>query len=730
MKSIKPWQSIRWQLVAAFVALGGFIVVFVGVAIWVGVESIEDLAQRDAADVASLMADVLADGRGLRTGMQDYVEHLHSVTGRDFVVVDRTQTGVADAYAKELGLRYANDPGDEVGRTLRDGRMRAFVEVRGPAAGARHVVVPVRAGRAIVGAVILEYSPIRNELYAAEQDEAELIAAVGAMLVLLVALVGRHFVGRVGRPLSALQEGAARLAREDFSARVPVDAHDEFGLVGASFNRMAEQIGAAHRRLVDAGQTLEDKVAERTIELREAALASMNMMEDAIRDREEAQKSQREIEFLHSYDPLTGLANRRLFLERAERHRKAAADAAHRMALVLLDIERFRNINESHGQVAGDGLLREVARWLEQAAGDATLVARTGPDQFATVLPEVGDDEAIASFVQVSQTSLIERPFQVGDALLRIAARAGVAVHPDDGASSDELYRHAEAALKQAKAKGDRYLFYDKTLGERAAGKPTLESRLRHALEREEFVLFYQPKVDLAGDGELVGAEALIRWNDPGIGLVPPGVFIPVLEESGQILDVGRWAKQRAIADYLRWLDAGLKPPRLAVNVSALQLRKRGFAEEVKALLGVDVRAFAGLELEVTEGMVMENVRQAAATLQAIRELGVTIAIDDFGTGFSSLGYLAKLPIDTLKIDRSFVIAMDVDANGLSLVTTIINLAHALGMKVVAEGVETQDQARLLRQFRCDQLQGFLFSKPVPGDVFEQKFLRERVAFR
>jgi EAL domain-containing protein (putative c-di-GMP-specific phosphodiesterase class I) len=258
---------------------------------------------------------------------------------------------------------------------------------------------------------------------------------------------------------------------------------------------------------------------------------------------------------------------------------------------------------------------------------------------------------------------------------------------------------------------------------ETVAGKLTLENQLSQALEKKEFVLHYQPKVNLAS-GRLTGTEALIRWNDPRSGQMPPGRFIPILEETGLIYDVGRWALRRSIEDTLRWRAAGLPAVPAAVNVSPLQLRHRGFLDDIRQAVGIDPRAAAGLELEITETLIMEDVKHSISALKAIRALGVRIAIDDFGTGFSSLSYLARLPVDTLKIDRSFVVDMTAGPEGLALVTTIINLAHSLKLKVVAEGVETEEQARLLRLLGCDEMQGFLVSRPVPAEVFETDFLR------
>ncbi|MCK9379569.1 MAG: EAL domain-containing protein [Sulfuritalea sp.] len=432
---------------------------------------------------------------------------------------------------------------------------------------------------------------------------------------------------------------------------------------------------------------------------------------------------QERLDFMAYYDELTGLANRKLFLDRVTQYMRSAVSDGHKLAVFLIDLERFKNINDSLGRAAGDALLRQVAEWLTRnAAGDANLVARVGADQFAAVLPHVRAEGNMARLVEGFNEAFLNHPFRLNDAVFRIAFKVGVALFPDDGTDADTLFKNAEAALKKAKASGERYLFYTQTMTAAVAGKLTLENQLRQALDNGEFVLHYQPKVNLAS-GKIAGAEALIRWNDPRTGLVPPGRFIPILEEIGLIYDVGRWALRQTIADYLRWRDAGLAAVRIAVNVSPLQLRNRGFVDEVRQVIGIDARASDGLELEITESLIMEDVKHNIASLQAIRAMGICIAIDDFGTGFSSLNYLAKLPVHTLKIDRSFVIDMAVGQQGLALVSTIINMAHALKLKVVAEGVETEEQKRLLRLLDCDEMQGFLFSKPVPAEVFETRFL-------
>lgn len=425
---------------------------------------------------------------------------------------------------------------------------------------------------------------------------------------------------------------------------------------------------------------------------------------------------------LRFYDAVTGLANRSLLLERAEQGLRDAVDAGRGMALYLLDLERFKQVNDHLGRGAGDALLKQVGTWLTRRCGDAGLVARVGVDQFAMLLPRAAGEAASLDVVDRMLAAFVKQPFRLQDSMLRMAAKAGIAFCPEDGKDPETLYRHAEAALKQAKLRGDRSLRYCRQMSESAAERMTLETRLRHALERGEFLLHYQPKLSLHS-GKLSGAEALIRWQDPRGELVSPARFIPVLEETGLIHEVGAWAIRQAMLDAQRWRSAGRLAVRIAVNVSPLQLRNPGFLPQVWRTIATAPQSPADLELEITESVIMDGIQQNIAVLQAIREMGVQIAIDDFGTGFSSLSYLSRLPVDALKIDRSFIVDMTSGPQGLSLVSTIINLAHSLKLKVVAEGVETEEQSRLLRLLSCDEWQGYLCSPPLPAAAFEALFL-------
>jgi diguanylate cyclase (GGDEF)-like protein len=723
VQRINPRQSIRWKLVAAFIAVACFIAAFVGVAIAIQFQSIERAARLEATHVAELMADSATDNGDFKPGLLEYMAKLDSVQTRDFVVVDANQRGLADANPDEVGLVYDHDSADEVGKTIRDGRIRTFIEQdsRHPD-GARQLVIPIHRGTKNYGAVILEYSQIQAELFAKERIAFYLIIVSGVVFMSLITLFGFRVARRIAQPLEDLKAGVLRVAAEDYQARVAITGNDEIAILGSAFNQMAEGL-SGRAELLDSNIHLEQMVNARTRELRESAIASLKMMEEAMLQRDAIQQAHQKIDFLASFDPLTGLANQSLFRERLEAKLLSDRDNKRMRAVFVVDIERFKTINDAFGRDAGDELLKLVAERLVQAGGgDSSRFARVGPDRFAITASDVENAEQVGRYAEQRLDATFRAPYLLKDSEVRVAVKVGIALFPDDGTDANALLHNAEAALKKAKESGERYLFFTQAMTERVAERLSLENRLRQALDNEEFVLHYQPKVNLTR-GDIIGAEALIRWNDPKTGLVPPGMFIPILEETGMIHEVGRWALRKAIEDYLRWRNAGLAVVRIAVNVSPLQLRNRGFAAEVEQVLAVDPQAAVGLELEITESLIMEDVKHSITILQTIRDMGVTIAIDDFGTGFSSLSYLSRLPVDTLKIDRSFVNDMTTTPDGLALVSTIITLAHSLKLKVVAEGVETDEQSRFLRLLTCDEMQGFLFSRPVPADIFEAKFL-------
>lgn len=428
------------------------------------------------------------------------------------------------------------------------------------------------------------------------------------------------------------------------------------------------------------------------------------------------QAKQEKVDYLALYDPLTSLPNRTLFQDRLTQALDAARRGGTMLALSVFDIERFKAINDTLGQRGGDEVLRTFAERVQAAIGDVNRVARLGGNSFAVMFPAIQNAPDAARILEETGAEVVGRPLSIEGREIKITTKAGIALFPDDGADAGALFRNAEASLKRAKETGDRFLFYSPNINARVAEQVELENRLRHAVENRELFLHFQPKVEMETN-RIVGVEALMRWRGPDNLLMSPARFVPVLEETGMILDAGRQALEMAAAAYRDWKAQGLKAPRIAVNVSALQLRQKSFVDDVRAALG---HADSGVDLEITESLLMADIDESIRKLRVLRESGASISLDDFGTGHSSLAYLSRLPIDLVKIDRSFVRGMTENADHTSIVSTIISLAQALRLKTVAEGVETEEQARLLRLLRCDQMQGYLYSPPVAKEKLEE----------
>ncbi len=431
---------------------------------------------------------------------------------------------------------------------------------------------------------------------------------------------------------------------------------------------------------------------------------------------EHAAQAQR-LDFLAYYDDLTGLANRRLLTDRLTQQLAVCREDKLKLAVALLDVERFRHVNETLGRRPADEILIEIARRLQAVAEGKWALARYAHNTFAIIVGPLENESGIAQWVEKALAAL-HQPYVASGTELRLAARVGISLFPTDGQDADALLANAEAALKKAKAGAQRYLFYTSAMNGRVAERLTLETKLRSAIEQNEFLLHYQPKVELK-TGRVVGLEALIRWVGQDGKLIPPGLFIPLLEETGMIIEVGKWVIERAAAQYAEWLSNDMHPVRIAVNVSPLQLSQPDFVRTLESVIARFPTASAGLDLEITESVLMEDFVGNTEKLRQAKQLGFGVAIDDFGTGYSSLGYLSRLPIDALKIDRSFVMRMTDDPQEMSIVTTIISLAHALDLKVIAEGVETTQQAQLLRLLKCDQMQGYLVARPQAAEATE-----------
>jgi len=378
----------------------------------------------------------------------------------------------------------------------------------------------------------------------------------------------------------------------------------------------------------------------------------------------------------------------------------------------VFDVQKLGAINDSYGRYVGDLLIQTIAERLKQTYSDPETIAYFGGGTFALTLIEDSSCRDVAQLSQNAAARLLVESFQLQGDELRPSIRCGVASHPEDGVTAEALVQNAETALKAAREENEKCQSYSGVKRHPTSRAMALEVRLEGALDRGELFLHYQPKVNVA-DGRLEGFEALLRWQDSQDGLISPALFVPLLERSGAIVEVGEWVMLEAVRDIRHWFSAGLTPVRVAVNVSPLQLRRRDFVDQVlaKSRSAIELGA-GGIDIEITESMLMQDLELSISKLSQLRDAGIAIAIDDFGTGYSSLSLLATLPVDTLKIDRSFVRNMADSPQGVSLVGTIVSLARSFDLQTVAEGVETAAQLQLLRRLKCDQAQGFLFQRP------------------
>ena len=439
----------------------------------------------------------------------------------------------------------------------------------------------------------------------------------------------------------------------------------------------------------------------------------------SFRDITERVRSNERIEQLSHTDALTGLPNRALLADRIERAVALAQRDGAAFALLLLNLDRFKHINETLGHDFGDRVLVDVAERIKTCVRQIDTVARLAGDEFVLLVQRSDADGAEATATRVMEA--LQRPFTLDGLSFTVTASIGIGVYPDAGTTMDELLSGADAAMREVKAAGRAAWRFHADRG--APGDTQLRSRMqldhamRQALAQQRFRLHYQPQVDLRS-GAVTGAEALIRWHDPERGEISPGTFIPVAEESGFIVAIGDWVLRAAVRQAAQWHAAGLRLL-VSVNVSALQFRQPGFVEGVAAALREAVLPAAQLELELTESILIQDADDTLARLQALHQLGVKLAIDDFGTGYSSLGYLKRLPIGRLKIDRSFVNGLPADASDAAIVNAVVNLGRALQLEVIAEGVETEAQRAFLRQAGCDQFQGFLFARALEPQALE-----------
>lgn len=466
---------------------------------------------------------------------------------------------------------------------------------------------------------------------------------------------------------------------------------------------------ATEADLIAARQQLEQRVEERTREL-EQVVASLH------REIEERKIAEERIRHLAQHDSLTGLPNRALFEERLEKQIAQASSASppHGLAVLFVDLDRFKHINDSLGHHEGDMLLRSLSERLRLAVGNLGMLARIGGDEFVIMLTDITPRTKIEQAVRRIQAALVP-VFRVGLHEFRISSSIGISVYPGDGHTPQVLIQKADTAMYRAKANGrNHYHFYNHRLDREQSERVELENALFHALRHSELELYYQPQVDIPS-GSIIGVEALIRWNRPGHGMVPPANFIPMAEESGLITELGNWVLEQACSQLKQWHEAGISL-RVSVNLSAPQLDDPGFCNRVARCLSRNRLDPSQLELELTESIIMKHVDQTIHLLEQLSNMGIHLSVDDFGTGYSSLSYLKRFPLNKLKIDQSFVRDICIDPDDAIICRTIISMADNLKLTVTAEGVEDAEQLSMLAGFGCHQYQGYFFSRPVPAE--------------
>ena len=471
---------------------------------------------------------------------------------------------------------------------------------------------------------------------------------------------------------------------------------------------ITEQAG----RLKAARDTLELQVEARTDELKRTNL----QLQGEIAERRQAES---QLNFLACHDPLTGLANRRCFIERLNARLDEARDGRLPLAVLFIDLDQFKQVNDSLGHSVGDELLIAVAARLTEQLRLVDMLARVGGDEFVCLMEEVRGDDEVA-IVAGEIVDAFVKPFRLGDHELFLSTSVGISLFPRDGAGGLELLRNADTAMYRAKAMGrGEYSFYTPEMTRDARERIRIDNLLRKALERREFVVYLQPQVDTA-NGSLVGAEALLRWRSPELGLVLPNLFIPLAEDSGVIVPLGAWVLRETCRQVRRWDEKGFALPMVSVNVSVRQLERPEFADTLREILEETGMDPARLKLELTESVLI-GIGDACGELQRLRALGVSLALDDFGTGYSSLNYLRQLPVQQLKIDRSFITGIGNNSGDEAIIRTVMQLAASLGFEVVAEGVETPEQAEFLATLGCQQLQGYLHGAAVaPADFISR----------
>jgi diguanylate cyclase (GGDEF)-like protein len=524
---------------------------------------------------------------------------------------------------------------------------------------------------------------------------------------------------------AACADEATLLGRKQMAAAREDAAHRREDAAGQREDVVQAREGEAHVREgraatreneIRTAETLQSATVDHMTRLQQANANLVVATIEARKLAEQVQTAKVELDHLAHHDVLTGLPNRILLYDRLAQAIALARRSGKQLAVMFMDLDRFKHINDSLGHTVGDQLLQSVGQRLLVCVRQSDTISRLGGDEFVALLPDIDHPEDAALSAQ-KMIAAIALPHRIDQHDLHIGASIGISIYPEDGLDAETLIKHADTAMFHAKDNGrNTYAFFEQEMTARAIARQSIEASLRLALERQEFVLHYQPKINLLS-GTIVGIEALVRWQHPQRGLLIPADFVPIAEDSGLILPLGRWVLREACRQARAWQDAGLPPVSIAVNTSALEFRARDFLEYLRATLEESRLEPRYLELELTESVLMRDAASADSVLHALAGLGVKLAIDDFGTGYSSLSYLRQFPINTLKIDRSFVNQITSNPDDAAIVSAVISMGKSLKQRVIAEGVETAEQAAFLLAQHCDEAQGNFFGRPVGAEA-------------
>jgi diguanylate cyclase (GGDEF)-like protein len=550
-----------------------------------------------------------------------------------------------------------------------------------------------------------------NEPLSTASLESSMVQRESAVIEDEAAVLSREKLATAREDAAHVRENAADM-REDA-------AHLREGAAQAREGdaRVREVTATLREQDIRTAKTLQTGTADDQLTMLQQANANLVIASiDAHKLTEQVEMARVKLDHLAHHDVLTDLPNRMLLQDRLGQAIEVARRQGRQLAVMYMDLDRFKHINDSLGHAVGDLLLKSVAQRLVACVRHSDTVSRQGGDEFVVLLPFIEHAEDAALSAQKMLTALV-LPHCIDGRELHIGVSIGMSVYPDDGIDAQTLIKCADTAMYYAKENGrNNFRFFEPDMHARAVQRQSTEASLRLALERQEFVLHYQPKINLQS-GRIVGVEALIRWQHPERGLLSPAHFVAIAEDCGLILPMGRWVLREACLQAQTWVRSGLPPITVAVNTSAVEFRAKDFLDNVRVTLEDTQFEPRYLELELTESVLMRDSESTGALLQAIADLGVKLAIDDFGTGYSSLSYLSRFPIDTLKIDQSFVTQMNGNPDDAAIVSAVISMGKSLKQRVIAEGVETPEQYAFLRAQNCDEGQGYYFGRPVPGEI-------------